>query len=116
MIYLTREAVIEYSLTFPFSYEDYPFDDPNWTVMRRSDTKRGFAWIFEKDGHIWVNVKAQPDWALFWRDLYPSVLPAYHMNKTHWNSIVLDGSVPDDAVEDMISRSYDLCGKRKHPA
>lgn len=94
------------------TYEDYPFDDPNWTVMRRSDTRHGFAWIFERQGQIWVNLKTDPDWGHFFRDVYPSVVPAYHMNKLHWNSVILDGTVPDDEIKAMIERSYTLCGKK----
>ena len=109
----TRKDAIEYCLTFPLSYEDYPFDDFNWTVMRRSDTKKGFCWIFEREGRIWLNVKAEPSWAKFWRDSFPSVLPAYHMNKEHWNSIILDGTIPEDELYRMISDSYYLCGKNK---
>ena len=108
-----RQEIIAYCMTFPLTYEDYPFDDPNWTVMRRHDTNRGFAWIFERQGHIWVNLKTEPDWGAFFRELYPSVLPAYHMNKTHWNSVILDGSVPDEELEAMIARSYRLCGKKQ---
>ena len=111
--YLTRESLIAYCTRFPQAYEDYPFDDPNWTVMRRRDNGRGFAWIFEREGTIWMNVKARPDWALFWRDTYASVLPAYHMNKKHWNSLVMNGTLPDEFVEDMISESFRLCGKEK---
>ena len=108
----TRQEVIDFCKKFELAYEDYPFDDPNWTVMRRRDTTRGFAWIFERFGKIWVNVKADPLWGLDLRDMYPSVLPAYHMNKLHWNSIVLDGTVPDEEIELMIEASYELCGKK----
>jgi len=80
--------------------------------MRRSDTNRGFAWIFERQGQLWLNLKAEPDWASFYRSVYPSVLPAYHMNKEHWNSVILDGTVPPDELESMIVRSYGLCGKK----
>lgn len=107
----SRREAIEYSLTFPGAYEDYPFDDFNWTVMRRRDTRRGFCWIFEREGHIWLNLKVDPEWGKFWREVYPSVIPAYHMNKTHWNSVILDGSVPDEEIKNMISTSYGLCGK-----
>ena len=109
-----RKEVIEYCEELSgLVYEDYPFDDPNWTVMRRRDTQRGFAWIFEREGKIWVNVKTQPDWGDFWRQYYPAVIPAYHMNKKHWNSIILDGTVPDAEIEKMITESYDLCGKKR---
>lgn len=108
-----RQEVIDFCLEFPHSFEDYPFDDLNWTVMRRKDTKKGFAWIFKREGKIWVNVKVKPDWAMFWRDNYKSVIPAYHMNKTHWNSVILDGTVPDSEIKMMISESFELCGKGK---
>ncbi|MBR2730583.1 MAG: MmcQ/YjbR family DNA-binding protein [Clostridia bacterium] len=108
-----RADVIACCLTFPHAYEDYPFDDPNWTVMRRRDTKRGFAWIFEREGRIWVNLKAQPETVQFWIRVFPACLPAYHMNKTHWFSVILDGSVPEDQLEQMIAESHALCGRQK---
>ena len=108
----TRADAIAFCLEFARAFEDYPFDDANWTVMRRRDTRRGFAWIFERQGHIWVNVKCNPDDALAFRNAYASVLPAYHMNKKHWNSIVLDGTIPDDEIRAMIAASYALCAKR----
>ena len=109
----TRQDVIAYCLTLPLSYEDYPFDDANWTVMRRRDTKHGFAWIFERQGHIWINLKTEPERAWFLRKIYPSVLPAYHMNKEHWSSVILDGTVPEEEIRDMIGRSYALCAKQR---
>ncbi len=105
----TREEVIQYCLTFPGVFEDYPFKDANWTCMRIRRTRRIFAWIFERQGNIWVNVKCDTEWRDFWRNTYASVQPAYHMNKTHWNSIILDGSVPKKDICRMIGESYDLC-------
>ena len=89
-------------------YEDYPFHDPNWCVMRHKKNKKTFALIYEKDGHIWINVKCDPEWRDFWRETFASVVPGYHMNKEHWNSIILDGTVPDKEIRRMISESYDL--------
>ena len=108
---VTRSDAVKFCMTFPQAFEDYPFSDVNWTVMRRKDTSRGFAFIFEKNGLIWMNVKVKPDWADFWRSCYPSVVPAYHMNKKHWNSIILDGTVPNEKIREMIEDSYSLCGK-----
>ena len=104
----TRSDVIAFCKTFPAAYEDYPFHDPNWTVMRCRANKKAFAFIFEKESCIWVNVKTDPDWALFWRQTYPAVIPAYHMNKQHWNSIILNGTVPEKDLERMIAESYAL--------
>ena len=109
----SREEIIKFCLTFSHAYEDYPFDDFNWTVMRRKDTHRGFAWIFEREGEMWVNIKVDPDWGEFWREVYPSVNPAYHMNKKHWNSVILDGTVPEEELCRMIASSYELCGKKQ---
>lgn len=107
---ITRQEAIEFCLTFPRVYEDYPFDDPNWTVMRRKDTKRGFAWIFERDLKIWINVKNLPEDGILLREVFPSVIPAYHMNKLHWSSIILDGMMNDSEIQRIISESYRLCG------
>ncbi len=81
--------------------------------MRHKENKKVFAWIYEKDGFIWVNVKCNPEWRDFFRDAFPSVVPAYHLNKEHWNSIILDGSVPEDDIKRMIEESYELTKGRK---
>ena len=65
-------------------------------------------WIFEKEGIIWLNVKVSEEWRDFWRQVYPAVRPAYHMNKEHWNSVLLDGTIPEDKIRQMIGESYDL--------
>lgn len=109
----TRKDAIDFCLSFPNAFEDYPFHDDNWTVMRHKDNKKTFACIYERNGKIWINVKGAPDWCEFWRNAFNSVIPAYHMNKTHWNSIILDGTVPDDNIMGMINDSYNLTMKRK---
>lgn len=62
---------------------------------------------------MWVNVKVDPQWRDFWRNTYSSVLPGYHQNKNHWNSIVLDGTIPDEDIKRMIAESYDLIVAKK---
>lgn len=103
-----KDEIIQYCLSFSGVYEDYPFHDPNWCVIRHQKSKKVFAWIFDKDGHVWVNVKCDPEEIWFWRDAFASVIPAYHLNKQHWNSIILDGSVPDKDIKRMVEESYDL--------
>ena len=110
-----RREVIDYCLTFENVFEDYPFHDDNWCVMRHKKNKKVFAWIFNKDGYVWVNVKCDVEWRDFWRNAFESVIPAYHLNKTYWNSIILDGTVPIEDIKRMIGESYDLTrGKKKH--
>ena len=102
----TREEILKYALKFPDTYQDTPFHDPNWVLVRYRKNKRAFAWTYERNGHIWVNVKVDPEWRDFWRDAYPSVVPAYHQNKEHWNSLILDGTIPKKVIKQMIAESY----------
>lgn len=104
----TRKQVLEYGLSFPNTYQDAPFRDDNWQLVRYQGNKKAFLWTYEKDGYINLNVKAEPEKAYFWRDVYAAVLPGYHQNKAHWNTVILDGSIPDKDVKLMIAESYDL--------
>ena len=119
---MTRRELIELCLVYPGSYEDYPFDDftnpagsgTSWTVMRHRGNKKSFALIFERDG-LCVNLKCEPMRADFLRAAFPSaVTPAYHMNKTHWNTVRPDLLSRED-LTDMIEHSYDLTKPKKHP-
>lgn len=105
---LSRQDVIAACLRLPGAFEDYPFDDPNWTVMRHGSNYKSFAFIFERDGKIWINLKVQPLNGDFWKSVYPAVRPAYHMNKRHWISVVLDGSMSDAEILPLIEDSFQL--------
>ncbi len=105
---ITRDDALEYGLSFPDTYQDAPFHDPNWQLVRYKGNRKAFLWTYERDGFINLNVKADPEKAFFWRTIHKSVIPGYHQNKEHWNTIILDGSVPDEDIKVMISESYDL--------
>lgn len=104
----TREQALEYGLSFTDTYQDAPFRDDNWQLVRYKGNKKAFLWTYEKDGYVNLNVKVHPDKAFFWRNAYESVRPGYHQNKEHWNTIILDGSIPDQDIKVMIADSYDL--------
>lgn len=104
----TREEALTYGLSFPGTYQEAPFHDPNWQLVRVKGSKKAFLWTYERDGLINLNVKANPEWRDFWRATYASVVPGYHQNKEHWNTIILDGSIPDEDIRRMIAESYDL--------
>ena len=104
----TRKEILDYALSFPDVYFDIPFHDPNWQVVRHKGNNKVFVWTFERAGHIWINLKCNPDDAYFLRNSNSSILPAYHMNKLHWNSIVLDGRVDDEMVMRLVVISYEL--------
>lgn len=109
----TRTDIIAYCLTYKEVYEDYPFQNKNWCVIRHNKNKKVFAWIFDKDGNVWINLKCDTEWRDLWRDTYESVLPAYHLNKEYWNSVILDGTVPEQEIKRMIGESYDLTKGKK---
>ena len=105
---MNREEVLAYGLSFPDTYQEAPFHDDNWQLVRVKGSRKAFLWTYEKDGFININVKVDPQWRDFWRNAFPSVIPAYHQNKEHWNTVILDGSIPEEDVKRMIAESYDL--------
>lgn len=108
----TRQEVLAYGLSFPDTYIDAPFHDDNWQLVRSSKNKKVFLWTYERNGNLWINVKVDPEWGGFWRKVYKSVIPAYHLNKKHWNTVILDGTVPKNEIKRMIADSYDLIMKK----
>lgn len=114
---MARRALIDYCLTYPDAYEDYPFDESAdapeaWTVMRHRLNQKSFAFIFERGG-LCVNLKCEPEDADFLRRVYEGVTPAYHMNKEHWNTVHLCRDVPEAELRGMIERSYRLTMPRR---
>lgn len=104
----TREEALEYGLSFPGTYKDTPFHDPNWQLVRVKGSKKAFLWTYEREGYVNLNLKVSKQWRDFWREVYDSVIPGYHQNKEHWNTVILDGSIPDEEIKRMIAESYDL--------
>ena len=104
----TREEVLAFALSFLDTYQDAPFHDDNWQLVRVKGSRKAFVWTYERNGYMNLNVKVAPEWRDYWRDAFESVLPGWHQNREHWNTIILDGSIPDDAVREMIAESYRL--------
>ena len=80
----TREEALAYALSFPKTYQEAPFHDNNWQLVSVEGSKKVFLWT------------------------YASVIPGWHQNKDHWNTIILDGTVPEQEIQRMIAESYDL--------
>jgi predicted DNA-binding protein (MmcQ/YjbR family) len=92
-------------LSFAGAGEEFPFDESN-SVFKVAG--KIFA-LSRLDGvPLRVSLKCDPDIAVQLRITYPAITGGYHLNKRHWNTVVLDGSVPVDLVRDMIEDSYDL--------
>jgi predicted DNA-binding protein (MmcQ/YjbR family) len=102
---MTRDDVLELCSSFPGAVEDYPFGDG---VAVYKVEGRMFALVGLEGTPGSVSLKCDPGLALEWRARYPAVSPGYHLNKRHWNTIELDGSVDDGDLQEMIDHSYDL--------
>lgn len=98
------ETLREYCISKKGTTESLPFGDD--TLVFKADGKI-FA-LVNLDGDLSINLKCDPAYAMELRERYPSVTPGYHMNKKHWNTVLLDGTVPDKEVFSWIDHSYDL--------
>lgn len=89
----------------PGAAETYPFDAT--TAVYKVGGKM-FALVPSGGDPPSVSLKCDPEWAEILRNAYPAVRPGYHLNKKHWNTVVLDGSIPDEELEELVDHSYDL--------
>lgn len=97
-----------YCLAKPAVFEDYPFGPEALVFKVKSKL---FAILGTEDRVGRINLKCDPDQAVALRDIFPAVIPGYHMNKRHWNTVILDGSIPVSEIERMIDHSYTLVVK-----
>jgi predicted DNA-binding protein (MmcQ/YjbR family) len=95
----------DHCLSFAGSEETFPFG-PETSVFKVSG--KMFALSQLGADSLRVSLKCEPELAEALREAHAAVLPGYHLNKRHWNTVIVDGSVPDDAIRDMIEDSYDL--------
>lgn len=104
---MTIQEYLEHCLCFPGVCLDYPFSE--WPVVRHAaGQRRIFALFLSYGGQDCINLKCAPMKAEFWRSVYKTVYPGYHMNKAHWNTVCLNGDVPWEQLQIMIQDSYDL--------
>ncbi len=112
---MNEKQAEQYLLSKPETRLDYPFGDDVKvfrvknkmfaTIAHGSSAKSAKA-DEQAKSHYWMNLKCDPDEAVMLRDIFPAVLPGYHMNKATWNSVVLDGSIPQGEIERMMDNSY----------
>lgn len=93
-----------YCISLPGTTEEFPFDENTlvFKVMGKMFT------ACDVDDFESINVKCDPEKAIELRETYAAVRPGYHMNKKHWNTILMDGSLSDDVIERWIEESYQL--------
>lgn len=100
----------KYLLGKPKAVERFPFD-PDLPVYFIGKKMFAVLWLEGNDSSI--NLKCIPEWSLELRRDYKGISPGYHMNKRHWNTVALDGSVPRALVKKLIDCSYDLVKPKK---
>ncbi|MGN0687939.1 MAG: MmcQ/YjbR family DNA-binding protein [Oscillospiraceae bacterium] len=111
---MTREQYIEHCRSIIGAVVDQPFeDDFNTWVARHTDNRKWFALIICVSGRWAVNLKCEPLEADFLRSVYTGVTPAYHMNKTHWNTVYFDADVPDEELIRMTAASFELTANKR---
>lgn len=101
---MNGRALRKYLLSKPEAMEDFPFG-PRVAVMKIQS--KMFATLVEEEA-VSMNLKCDPHEAMILRDIFPAVKPGYHMNKRHWNTVILDGSIPRGEIERMVDNSYAL--------
>lgn len=102
---MTRDELLDVCTGLPGAVEDYPFGD-GVAVFKVGG--RMFALVPLDAELVSVNLKCDPELALALRTTYAAVRPGYHTNKRHWNTVVVDGSIPDAELREMINHSYEL--------
>lgn len=114
---MTRKQLISLCLHFEQVYEDYPFNNRQsgllWTTIRHTENKKIFALIFERDNRLCINLKCDPQYIDELRESNKNVLPGFHMNKRHWNTVVVNSDITATELTGMIRHSYDLTLKAK---
>ncbi len=106
---MTLEELQAYLLKKRGTTEEMPFG-PTTLVFKVKG--KMFALIAWQDTPLRINLKCDPADALALRAQYDAVLPGYHMNKKHWNTVILDNSIPHEELLEMIDDSYDLVVKK----
>jgi len=95
----------DHCLSFAGAEETFPFG-PEVSVFKVG--AKMFALSQLGADSLRVSLKCEPELAESLREAHPAVIPGYHLNKRHWNTVIIDGSLPDEAVHQMIEDSYDL--------
>ena len=100
---MNKEEILNYCLSLENTYKDTPFPgDFESVTMKHTKNKKWFALI------MYVNDKLYPNYSDILRNTYDYIIPAYHMNKEHWNTIIIDEKVDKSLVKELIEQSYEL--------
>jgi len=104
---LTHKELEHFILSLPHAWLDYPFG-PEVAVYKigQDEHAKMFALISEGSKPVRVSLKCDPQLAVTLREKYETVLPGYHLNKKHWNTVICSGQLSDDEIYDLVRHSY----------
>ncbi len=105
---MSHEEITEAINALPGVVLDYPFGESTAVYKIGSTDGKMFALITERSNPVKLSLKCDPQLAELLREKYETVVPGYHLNKKHWNTILCTGQVPDDELRDLIRHSYEL--------
>jgi len=108
---MTPDALRDFCLALPQATETFPFGEET-SVFKTSGNGKIFALSPLASEPLAVSLKCDPEESIALRAEFPQVTPGYHLNKKHWVTIVLDGGVPDELVEQLLSSSHALVRPR----
>ena len=109
-----KEEIIKYCLTLPNTFADCPFSNNMESItMKHKNNKKWFALIMRVRGELYLNIKTNPDYSDLLRNSYEYIIPAYHMNKELWNTVIVSRDVDVKLVKEIIKQSYELTKDNK---
>lgn len=107
---MSEAELSEYVLSMPNAWLDYPFGEGTavYKIGNRDGKDKLFAIITQGSSPLQLSLKCDPELAKVLRDRYETVLPGYHLNKQHWNTILCTGQIPLDEIHDLVRHSFEL--------
>lgn len=105
---MSHKELEELVMSMPGTVLDYPFGEGNGVYKIGDEQGKMFAIIDEQAKPLRISLKCDPQLAEILREKYETILPGYHLNKKHWNTIICSGQVPEDEFRDLVRHSYEL--------
>lgn len=106
---MIHKELEEYLLSFPNAWLDFPFAEGTSVYKvghRETGEGKLFAIIADGSQPLRVSLKCDPQLAINLREKYESIVPGYHLNKKHWNTIICSGQLSDEEIKDLVRHSY----------
>jgi predicted DNA-binding protein (MmcQ/YjbR family) len=112
--FVTPADLKDFCLSLEQAIETFPFDEET-SVFKTSGNNKVFALTALASTPLTVALKVDPEDSVALRAEFPQITPGYHLNKKHWITILIDGAVPDDLIEDLLRGSHDLVRPKRPP-